>query len=268
VASCEVSLVNLAEMSITVRERSMAELYDLAVLVMRRHIGDLLLLSLLVGTPMTLLNWWLLSGFHPGAEEAWFPWLLLLSVEAPLYGSVVTAFLGQAMFSRQVSKRSALRQALSRAPGLVAGAAVRGILTLIPVLLLWYPAQLTEVLVLERLKGSAAWRRAWQLGSFYRGENVLHLLMNVVVGAVLLGMVLGGGFQLLSILQLGIEDLGEPAVLFHPSQPWVLAACCPILTFCATLRFCSYLDLRTKREGWEVELELRTSGQRLREGRL
>lgn len=260
--------MNLADMSIAVRERSLAELYDLAVLVMRRHVLDLLALSLIVGTPMTLINWWLLARFELGDDRAWYPWLLLLSLEAPVYGAVVTAYLGQAMFSREVSKRAALRQAASRWLGLIGSALLRGALSLFPLLLVLYPAQLTEVLVLERLRGAAAWRRAWQLASFYRGENLLHLLLNVVLGGVLLVILLGGCFELLSILQLGIEGGFDFEWLLHPRQPWVLAACCPILTFCATLRFCSYLDLRTKREGWEVELELRRAGQRLREGGL
>lgn len=257
--------MNLDDMSIAVRERSLPELYDLTVLVVRRHITDIALLTLLLGAPLTGLNWLLLR--TDSDQGNWYLLALLLSAEAPIYAAVITAYLGQAMFSREPSKRRALADASRRWLAVVGCALLRFLLTLFPLLLLLYPAHLVEVLVLERQRGGTAWKRAWSLASFYRGEDLLHLVLNLAVGVVAVFLILGGCIELVSVLQLGLADTIDRAQLIHPGRPWLLAACCPAMAFCAALRFCSYLDLRTKREGWEVELEMRRAGQALREGR-
>ena len=47
--------------------------------------------------------------------------------------------------------------------------------------------------------------------------------------------------------------------IFTPLSMWATA------TFLAVVRFLSYLDVRIRQEGWEVELRLRAEGARLME---
>ena len=52
---------------------------------------------------------------------------------------------------------------------------------------------------------------------------------------------------------------GDPLVytLYYPLALWT------VLGFFAVVRFLGYLDLRIRREGWEVELMMRAEGARL-----
>ncbi|MDA3959266.1 MAG: hypothetical protein PF961_00625 [Planctomycetota bacterium] len=260
--------MNLDEMSIVVRERSMSEVYDLTVVVIRRHLRDLMILTVLAGAPLAAVNWWLLHEIPAESGGAWYPLLALLAIETPFFSAVITAYLGQAMFSHHPSKRAALRQAGSRVLSLIAVSVVR--LLLMPLLVTWLfmPVQWVEVLVLERMKGTAAMKRANNLANFYRAENIMHTLLSGIGGVVLLILLVLGAREMVNLLQIGMSVEVDYIELLNPASLWVLALIWPVVMACTAQRFCAYLDLRTKREGWAVELEVRRAGARIRTGGL
>jgi len=120
------------------------------------------------------------------------------------------------------------------------------------------------VAVLERQPLAATWRRANALRTAWTSEWTLHLLVSALVASLGLWMLIGSLGMLLSLLIHADPWLDESWRFFNPGSSiaphiaiWLVAA------YLATVRFLAYLDLRTRHEGWELDLLLRRAGQRL-----
>jgi len=128
-------------------------------------------------------------------------------------------------------------------------------------ILLW--PYLSEVILLERnpLFGPRSRlttrRRAEALHSGARGNLFARWMIALNVAAVL-----GGGFALLLWYIRGLAgghwDFDPQFwTVLVPAAAWIVAA------YFAVVRYLSYLDLRIRREGWEVELQIRAAAARL-----
>jgi len=273
--------MNLEDLSVAVRERSLAEQLDLALLLARRHAARLVLLAVLGAAPWIALDWLLFAGSNP-EQPAALAWLVVLLVaQAPVATAPITAYLGEAMFSRQPTLRGALATTRQRIAPLLAFALYRAAFVAVPVgllsavaggtpgllllfLLMFYPLHAGEVVLLERQPLRASFTRARQLMASWRAEAVGQLALGglvIVVGslaAVIAGVVL---INLLFWDAISGEDWWR---WFHPgSTPLALLMPWPFIAWLAVVRFLSYIDLRTRREGWEIELDLRRAGRRL-----
>lgn len=273
--------MNLEELSVAVRERSLAELFDLALLLARRHAMPLALLAVIGIAPWAALDWLLLARTDPENPAA-LAWLVVLLVaQTPIATAPITAYLGEAMFSRGPTLRGALAATRRRLVPLLAFAAYRGAFIAVPVLLfsalaggtpgllllfliMFYPLHASEVVLLERQPLRASLKRANQLMASWRSEAVGQLVLGglvIVIGtlvAVLAAVVL---INLLFWDAIPNEDWWR---WFHPgSTPLALLMPWPFIAWLAVVRFLSYIDLRTRREGWEIELDLRRAGRRI-----
>jgi hypothetical protein len=273
--------MNFEELSITVRERSLPELFDLALQLCRRHALNLTLLAIAGAAPWIALDWLVLTGTP---DDSWLPlsWLVVLLVtQAPMATAPITAYLGEAMFSRRPTVRGALTSAARRwwqllLLGLARGAGpalavllfsgvgdgLPGLLLLF--LLMFHPAHAVEVVLLERQSLRASMRRANQLMASWRSEAVSHLAVGAVV--VTMGCLIAAhaGAEVINLLFWKWLEGGDWRLWFHPGLnllpallPW------PFIAYLAVVRFLAYIDLRTRREGWEIELDLRRAGRRL-----
>jgi len=255
--------------TIAIRERSLPELYDLALLVVRRRPWPPLLLVLIGAGPWLALDAWLLLGSGSQTEPwaMWYPLLLLIAAQTPLAFAPLTAWLGAAMFSERPSLREALRDGWRPWFALLVAGVLHGVLALFPLLLLFWPAHLSEVLVLERQRLRPAWRRASALRGVASGGGIVHLLVAALVSVASLWC-LAGTVQALGGLLLHADPWTfESWHLYMPGRSvlphvavWIAAAWLTIV------RFLWYIDLRTRCEGWAVDLELRENARRL-EGR-
>ena len=112
---------------IVIRERGVFDTLDLALQVFRRHLPPLLLALALLAVPCALLNHWaigwmvvtdpdapLLEDQVPGLIRFTWTMILLVTLEAPLATSLVTTYLGKAVFQEAPLLREILRE--SRAP--------------------------------------------------------------------------------------------------------------------------------------------------------
>lgn len=273
--------MNLEELSVTVRSRTLPELFDLALQMCRRHALNLTLLTIIGAVPCAALDWLLLSGT---SDDTWLPltWLVvLLVVEAPLATAPITAYLGEAMFNHRPTVRGALATVVRRWWPLLAIAVMRGSLPALSVLLfssvahgfpglallvvlMFFPAHVVEVVLLERQPLRPSLRRANQLMSSWRSEAVSHLAVAtvVVVGGCLIAA--HAGANLINLLFWKWLDGGDWRLWFHPGVNWLPGLLpWPFITYLAVVRFLAYIDLRTRREGWEIELDLRRAGRRL-----
>ena len=103
--------MQLDQSRIAIRQRGWLENLDLSLHIIRQHAGPLLLASIIGCLPFALLNGWILRRWldlEVDAEEVssfiWFySWWMV--AELPLATSLVTLYLGQALFSERPTAR-------------------------------------------------------------------------------------------------------------------------------------------------------------------
>lgn len=247
---------------IVIRERSHAEILDLGLRVFRANAGPLALLLALGALPMALLNAWLLAGLlemelEPDSVTGYFFLMVCLAfLEAPLATAPATLYLGQAVFSQRPQLRSV---AADFARSLVQLVLFQVLLR--PLLFAWL--YLNEVILLERNPifarrgGKTTLSRARGLHRAEGADLLARRLMWYTVGG-LLTISLWLSIYMLRVVLLNQRDFDRSM-----STVWFPVALWTVIGYFAVVRFLSYLDLRIRREGWEVELRMRAEGARL-----
>ncbi|HLA84554.1 MAG TPA: hypothetical protein VJL29_07150 [Thermoguttaceae bacterium] len=259
---------------IVVRERSFLEILDLALHVIRWRAGSLAVALAAGIVPFALLNVYLLSGLQEPVED-WsfspgylFYLVMLVLWEIPLATAPATLFLGQAVFERRPSARRVAGDFFRSLPQLTLyQVLLRGILLWLFIPWIWLFSQyvfLNEVILLERnplrqrspAKPSTE-RRCRALHGGVGGELFVRWMGAVALGGMVLLSLLGAiGF--VEGLLVGRWEI-ENALFTHGFH----AAMWLVVGFFTVVRFLSYLDVRIRREGWEVELIMRAESQRL-----
>jgi hypothetical protein len=266
--------VQLDQSRIAIRQRSWLENLDLSLHVIRQHAGPLVLAALMGCLPFALLNGWLLRRMldleiDPGEVTSfmWF-YVWLMVAELPLATSLITLYLGQALFSERPTARQVATDFARSLPqllllqGLVRALLVLPVITWLLLFAVW--PYLNEIILLERnplrsgRRGQiSTTKRSSALHSSTSGELLLQSLASAMLGALLVVALWRGlGFVLGTFVgSWGLSQMQYKVLL--PIAAWTVAS------FFAVVRFLSYLDLRIRREGWEVELNLRAERARL-----
>ncbi|MCX7428462.1 MAG: hypothetical protein NTW96_22905 [Planctomycetia bacterium] len=258
---------------IAIRERTFVDVLDLALRVVRWCAGPLAIALAAGIVPTFLLNAYLLSGYEEPDFELGFPiWYmidvaLLMLWEIPLATAPATLYLGQALFEERPSAGRIAGNFVRSLPQLIWYQVVLRVMVLFPPAWLWLFAQrpyLNEVILLERTPlaqktpaNPSTGRRCRTLHAGRGGDLFGRWMAAVTVGALLAAscwgsMYLGGGFL-----------LNE----WEPGNGWFThgfhLALWLVVGLFTVVRFLGYLDLRIRREGWEVELLMRAEGARL-----
>jgi hypothetical protein len=250
---------------IAVRERAYVDVLDLALRLIRVYAGPLLLAFAAGIVPLALLNGWLLADYAERDFELGFPlaymfyMVLLVLFEAPLATAPATLYLGKAVFTERPDAREIARELRQSLPQLL----------LCQVLLrLWYLrwSYLSEVILLERNRlwqkkggGESTLQRARILHLGEGGDLIARGLAVIIVGGLLFASIWLSAFFVRVIL-LGQWEwaFDRPTYTFYFQLAlWIVVA------YFTVVRFLSYLDLRIRREGWEVELIMRAERARL-----
>lgn len=269
---------------VVIRERGFGDILDLALLLIREHAWQFLAASLVGILPFYLLNGWLLEGLLvdevPSFDQVW--WYLYWSVtlalfETPLATAPLTLYLGQAMFLEKPSPRRILRD-LWQSSGqlLLFQLVLRGLLMLcVPLWLVHYLGwpYLNEVILLERnpLVGDnprnhavpqdnqkrGTWARSSQLHRTSRPEVMARWFLSLVVGSMLGAAVWGS----LLVLHHVFASFREPGAYLY--TVYFQLAMWTTISYFTVVRFLSYLDLRIRTEGWEIELAMRAEAARM-----
>lgn len=249
--------MKLEACTIAIRERSLTELFDLAIPVTLRHAWRLPLLAL-PGLVLLLPGWWLLrttsdSDWH----TVWLAWTWMVAV-APLGTAALSVYLGHALFERQPSLRTAFALAGARVLALVFLTLLRAVLAISLIGMLLWPLFWSECLLLERQGPGAAWTRGRQLAGADAGRTTGLMALTALLLAVGLPLVAYGLVELHGVIDTGVMMQHDLTGWLNPGRsvlPWLLAWVATIgLT---VVRYLAYLDARTRREGWEVEVALR-----------
>jgi hypothetical protein len=282
--------VQLDKTSIVIRERNYFDILDLALRVIRTYPAALFITMLLGTIPFAALNYW----YHSWTETLTvieyadetgefipygylFDCLFLIVIEMPLATMLTTIFLGQVTFTKQPSGKLIARDAVgSLWQMLVFQVIIRGLLTII--VITWFILfsiwpYLNEVILLERnpltRKGAnrmTTMRRNSALHSGSFGDLFGRWVASLMIAGTLLMAIWIGlwivGSMLLGSTGMTEMEIGEMfgAVFF---TVYLQAAIWIVVHFFSVVRFLGYLDLRIRREGWEVELMLRAEAARM-----
>ncbi len=249
---------------VVIRERTILEILDLALVVLRRRPWTIISTALAGILPFELLNQAIL--WQVDAIDRSFVHLLLLIMESPIATAPLTLVLGGLMFGSTPSARRVLATILTRlGPLLLYHVVFRFILLACPILVWLIPARLVflnEVVLLERQKLSAVSSRCWTL-TRDRGFELL--------GIWAVQFFFGGLFFVafwIATSQLSALVGGETTWV-DPSWEIILDAKAFIaiwiaVAFFGVSRFLCYLNQRIRLEGWEVALRLKSAGRALR----
>lgn len=263
--------VRLDQTQIAIRERSPLEIFDLTLHAIRAHAGGLALTALLGMIPLAVFNGWLLadrldeipldwlSFFESGPPMGYLLLMLLLVVaEIPLATALMTLYLGHAVFTERPRAGQIAREWFESLPQLLL---YQGLLR--PLFVLFRPF-LSEVILLERnplrARDGSGRSTGQRSRSLHRGNGDAfgRWVITVPVGGMLLGAIFGSISFLRAVLfSEWAWDRTTYQVLF-PLALWI------VIGYLTVARFLSYLDLRIRREGWEVELALRAEERHLK----
>lgn len=276
---------------IVIRERDFLDILDLSLRILRYYFFPWLTLSLFAALPFALFNAWLLGPYGPfeaadpthgvfgPPERALYIYrLIVLTVwEMPLVAAPLTRYLGHALFLDRPSAGRIVRELRESLPQIfVYQIILRGI-CILPAILYWWglfftalwlfpfarSPYLNEIILLERNPFSAkpgritTARRSAALHTGSRGTLFSRFLVSMLFGAVMTCGLALGLWYVRGLLTHHWERTGVLYTIGIPAALWTVAG------YFTVVRYLSYLDLRIRREGWEVELRVRAEAERL-----
>lgn len=252
-------------LQIVVRPRGILECLDLAAFFCGRRPLGVAAAAALGVVPCLILNRLLLAQVQEPEMVFVLGWLVL-ALELPWATAPLTLYLGQAVFAERISWSLAWRSFVGALPAMFLFQLIlRGVclatFVLAPVVFVGMH-YLNPILLLERPAFSRVWSRRLAMSS--RGTG--HVLALVVVQAIVLLAGWSFGVQFIETAAAAWRGFGpdpmpgEAAVsvgrIVFPIG--VELAFWIVTSFLTVFRFFAYLDTRIRREGWDVELKLRS----------
>jgi hypothetical protein len=251
---------------IQIRERSFLDLMDLALLVVRRRPGTLILAAAAGIVPFAILNQWVLN--DPEADFS--NWPALFYFEAPWATAPLTVVLGGLMFDQPPRVLTVTGRVLRALPSfLFFHLLLRGVLGITVLLLPVVPGRLwfsSEVILLEKTGGLRALRRCAQLSTDRFGFFFRQALAQLGFGLTFaLCFWVGTGAALSALFKRSLT--WEQPLRSDWSELRLQLGFWIAIAFFSVARFLIYIDQRIRTEGWELKLRLQTVGREQAEGR-
>ncbi len=254
--------MNVLSAKIALRDRSLLDVLDLALRFTVANGRAFAVMSGVVTVPCFLASWFVAE--KAGWVLGWLSALVLVTfAEAPY-----VALASRLVFDERVRAREAIVVALRSIPRLVGLRALQLVSVLAGMMFFLVPGVAlaaffffgTEVIVLEQSPVTGSVSRMQRLQSGYFGDVLMAMLAlwALYAIAIVLGDATGHAIleQLLQIRVRPSEDeIGGPIALF---AAWMAV---PLLT---TARFFVYLNLRTRREGWDIQTRFAAIAARAR----
>ena len=249
--------MNLGRASVVVRQRSLLEVVDLAFrFVFGLAPGLYARLSAAVLLPCLAICA-LLRHFY---AWDWFEIWVLAAAFGTVAQGVFTLTAGQLMFSEEVSARVLLRTFARRLPRYLSALLVTrtaialGSLLVLLAPVAWVAAAFVHEAVLLEASGSGieAFRRSSRFVRHHGRATFELIVVLVALTAVCIGV-----FELIgnSIVQFVLQ-LGTPfGALDDGGSLYALIGYFASIPVCATVRFLAYIDARTRRDGWDVQVQ-------------
>lgn len=259
--------MQLEEVQLAIRPRTILECFDVAFLFCGRHWFGLALTAGAGMIPFACLNWWVVDIRDLNIYQSY----LLLLMEIPWATMWITLYLGQTIFSSRLSRRRMIVDGLRAIPGLFIFQGFIRLLCMAPVVLspvvfvgMYF---VNEIILLEKAPLSKIWSRRIAMN-----KQILERIFAIRLLELLVLMI---GWRLLASLFQAISSLWEDEShsfmgMFEEPE-WINqsvvsdwqghAAFWVTIVFLTVFRFVSYLDCRIRREGWDVELKMRARAE-------
>jgi hypothetical protein len=285
---------------IAVRERGMIDTLDLTFHVMRGFAPRLIPALLLGIVPLAVVNYFLVGWMwetpaefdFSGAFRYFWHYCLLVFFQAPIATIFAEAYLGGAVFKHDKTLREVIREVRTVFwPLVVCQLLLRGTLLAMAVPLLVYGQEfnpvlevvllpllalvaaglrafrpyINEIVVLERnplrsrqVNAMTVGKRSAFLHGTSSGDLFAQWLGTILVVVALGNLVYWSLYAVFFLMFGSLESLTwVPRFVLLPVALWSVVA------FIGVARFLSYLDLRIRQEGWEVELLIKAEAARL-----
>jgi hypothetical protein len=291
--------VQLDKTRIAVRERGVLETLDLALHVLRVYLLPLLATMALGAVPLMVVNHLLIAWMLPETDNLLDIPLrylthmtVLMFLEAPLASVFATAYLGQAVFLDRPRLRDVVRDVWKLSPRIVwCHLLIRGVGTawllllaadrggdfepfldvVLPMLLVMYAAGLrsfrpflNEITLLEQnplvsrdAQRITVGRRSQMLHGAASGDLFFRWWASASITVLLVAAVYGTMLFVSGVLTNDWSQGPGMLLVAYPAAVWLTAM------YLTVFRFLTYLDLRIRQEGWEVELRVRAEAGRL-----
>jgi len=254
------------EARLVLRQRGVLESADLGLRVLMLHARAFGWLTLWICVPGLVLTLALRYALGLDAVLIWCTALILAAwAEGPF-----TTLAGALAIDRDASARAAMRTFRTRAVAYILQrslALIGGALSAVAFIAPWLftaPSLLfvPEVVLLERASHGVFGRAARVVTSASGRalQVVLVLLLVRVGGAVLADAVLRRSLGALFDVHARVESLTQEGI-----SPYALAGLWLSVPVVAVLRYVAYIDLRTLREGWDVQRRFQLLAARLAE---
>lgn len=264
---------------IILRPRSLDEIFDLALAYTRESFRDFARLYLLIGALGTVFVAipWLVFALSPGAG------FCLAVFVVVVLERIVTVYAGRHLFGNPATLKGALRTTAKRLPLLMT---TLGFFYL-PVMLIalgefkdevlvgfglflgtMWPfiaaahIHLSEVALLEQLPAGKAGKRTRSLGARRFGRA---LGLMIVSGLIRLLFIAAAVFAFRFVLEFMLQFKGIPKEFKIITSFYGLLLTSP---YFAMVRLFDYVDARTRREGWDIQVRFNAIAQRAKEDRL
>jgi hypothetical protein len=264
----------------SLEQRSAGSCIDLAVVFLREHFWGIWRLVACFAVPSTVLTWWLVSR----AEWTLNGCSLLFFLTCPFCGAVLVAAAGPRLFGEPFSAAKVFRALLSRLFLFSVLMVLIRLVTLVAAVFLIFPAYfvaarygfLAEILFLE---GCPAKRyetrlsdlmnetytglvgRLMTIVTFFSLATIsLFVLVDLTSGTLFGFPILMGRLSSVAYFMVELETLlsSDPRVATTlVAVAWLVY---PVTRL--AWMFC-YLDVRIRKEGWDVELDFRVEARRL-----
>jgi hypothetical protein len=246
---------------VLIRERSLLDLLDLSLVVVRQKPLTLGLAAVLGIGPFAAFNAWI---FHANSENETVLPLILWMIEAPFATAPLTLVLGGLMFGQKPTfGKVAFSLLMAAFPLILVHVLLR------VVLCFWIPTRLgfaNEVILLERGKWWKIVGRGRDLCSGRDGEIIFLGVMQIMITYLFSLVFLTGASWMTQVLMLEDLTFEVPATTAFAGWQFQLPIWLAV-GFFAVVRFLVYIDQRIRLEGWEIELRLREVGEALEESR-
>jgi hypothetical protein len=252
--------MKLDEARVVLRPRSLAEILDLAL----RFASDPAATIYAKLAALTLLPAWVLSlAAHWGLGWSWGAvWLLALAFATPIQG-VFTVAVGKMMFAEQVTVREIMREYLRRFPAYFGALLITrvqiavlscAVFLILPPLWIWgRTLHVHEACLLEQAGPSDAVKRAARMVEqrVLPAAGTLMLLSLAAAGFVCVAEALLNYGLFEFVLQVGMPF---GSLLHEGGSAAALLGLFLAVPYWATARFLLFVDLRTRRDGWDIQL--------------
>ena len=293
--------MNFDHTYIAIRRRSVLEIMDLSLHVIREYLAPLSILWLVGVLPFAIINWyligWLGEDYFDGSSLMlyFYLMLLLIMIQAQVATLPITIFLGKSMFDESPGIMETLWAALKCNPymywvhgilrliiptmlltlvinpstgddGIAAAAVWLTIFVLLGMIIRVSRPFASEILCLE--KTPALRKKEGQITYAIRSLSLHRAASGEVFGRafVLFFLVIPLTFTILGAL-LSIDALLNLSTDYEtlPVVYYGPIAAWIAAGIMAVVRFLNYIDIRIRQEGWEVELRLRAEAMRMQQ---